>query len=72
MVHRSPILPEDNERLLVRITFEYQKLLDPNDTQNPKIKLYVPYKYDIRNHLGIFTVPLNKELFGFRNAEKTN
>ena len=35
MVHRSPVMKQNTSRLLVRVTFEYQKLLDPNDTKNP-------------------------------------
>lgn len=66
MVHRSPVAKERTERLLIRITFEYVKLLDPNDTQNPKIQFKVPYKYDIRNRLGEYTIPLNLEEYGFK------
>lgn len=65
MVHRSPVAQKDTKRLLVRITFEYQKLLDPNDTQNPKIPLKIPYKYDIRNRLGEYQIPLNLKEYGF-------
>lgn len=72
MVHRSPVLSENTERLLVRITFEYQKLLDPNDTQNPKMKFNIPYKYDIRNRLCEFKVPLNTEMYGFVDKLKSN
>lgn len=67
MVHRSPIVTEKTTRLIVRITFEYQKLLDPNDTQNPSLEFNVPYKFDIRNRLSEFKVPLNKEMYGFKN-----
>lgn len=66
MVHRSPVATNDTHRLLVRLTFEYQKLLDPNDTQNPKIQFTIPYKYDIRNRLGEYKIPLNLESYGFR------
>ncbi len=51
MVHRSPVVNTDTSRLLVRITVEYQKLLDPNDTINPELLFTVPYKYDIRNRM---------------------
>lgn len=67
MIHRSPILKEDTSRLLVRITFEYQKLLDPNDTLNPSMKYKVPYKYDIRNRLGEYKFPVNLEMYGYTN-----
>jgi len=67
MIHRSPVVNEDTSRLLVRITMEYQKLLDPNDTINPAIAFKIPYKYDIRNRLCEYTIPLNKEMFGFAN-----
>lgn len=66
MVHRSPEAIEDTKRLLVRITFEYQKLLDPNDTINPQLPFKTPYKYDIRNRLGEYKVPLNTEMYGFK------
>jgi hypothetical protein len=65
MVHRSPVIPENRERLLVRLTCEYQKLLDPNDTPNPGMRIPLPYKYDIRNSLGEYTVPLNVKSYGF-------
>ena len=65
MVHRTPIVTEPIDRLLIRITFEYQKLLDPNDTMNPAMKFKVPYKYDIRNRLGEYSLPLCNEMFGF-------
>ena len=67
MVHRSPVCYENQKRLLVRITFEYQKLLDPNDTINPALKFEIPYKYDIRNRLGEYTVPLDKNMYGWKN-----
>ena len=66
MVHRSPILSKNTTRLLVRLTFEYQKLLDPNDTQNPKLTFKIPYKYDIRNRLGTFPVELIPEMYGYK------
>jgi hypothetical protein len=65
MVHRSPVAKKDTNRLLVRITFEYNKLLDPNDTQNPKIPCKVPYKYDVRNRLGTWPFPLNLQEYGY-------
>jgi hypothetical protein len=67
MVHRSPLMLSNTPRLLVRLTFEYQKLLDPNDTQNPSLKFDIPYKYDIRNRLCKYNIPLNKEMYGFVN-----
>lgn len=70
MVHRSPIVNANTSRLLVRITMEYQKLLDPNDTPNPGLLFEVPYKYDIRNRLCEYKVPLNKEMFGFANKKR--
>lgn len=65
MVHRSPVVNTNTSRLLVRITMEYQKLLDPNDTVNPGLLFEVPYKYDIRNRLCEYKIPLNKEMYGF-------
>lgn len=67
MVHRSPVATINTKRLLVRITFEYQKLLDPNDTINPKLFFDVPYKYDIRNRLGNYDVPLDVRMYGFQH-----
>lgn len=67
MVHRTPVAKQSTDRLLVRITFEYQKLLDPNDTISPEpsLQFNVPYKYDIRNRLGEYTIDLNHHMFGF-------
>ena len=65
MVHRSPVMVENTRRLLVRVTFEYEKLLDPNDTVNPVMTFDVPYKYDIRNMLGEYKIPVNTEMFGY-------
>ena len=67
MVHRSPVISSDSSRLLVRLTCEYQKLLDPNDTMNPGLEFNPPYKYDIRNSLGEFNIPLNLAMYGFAN-----
>jgi hypothetical protein len=47
MVHRSPVVNTDTSRLLVRITMEYQKLLDPNDTVNPELLFTIPYKENL-------------------------
>jgi hypothetical protein len=66
MVHRSPIPNVDISRLLVRITMEYTKLLDPNDTQNGGLMFKTPYKYDIRNRLCEFKIPLNLETYGYK------
>ena len=68
MVHRSPVTNDDTSRLIVRITMEYQKLLDPNDTVNPSLPHHAPYKYDIRNRLCEYTIPLNKEMYGYANT----
>lgn len=65
MIHRSPVLSKTTYRLLVRLTVEYQKLLDPNDTQNPDLPIDIPYKYDIRNSLGTFTEDVNIRAYGF-------
>lgn len=65
MVHRSPIVQTETERLLIRITFEYDKLLDPNDTVNPNIKFKIPYKFDVRNRLGTFNYPFDIKHYGF-------
>lgn len=66
MVHRSPIINENVSRLLVRVTFECQKLLDPNDTVNPALEFDVPHKYDIRNRLGEYKYPVPEEMYGYR------
>lgn len=66
MVHRSPLIDKKTERLIVRLTCEYQKLLDPNDTVNPNLMYEIPYKYDVRNRLGTFQWPLTMEHYGFR------
>lgn len=66
MVHRGPVAKEHTDRLFIRITFKYVKLLDPNGTQNPKIQFNVPYKYDIRNRLEEYTIPLNLKEYGFK------
>lgn len=70
MVHRTPVAKEPSNRLLVRITFEYQKLLDPNDTLSPEpsLQFKIPYKYDIRNRLGDYTIDLNHHMFGFHKV----
>lgn len=65
MVHRSPVVTKRTERLIIRLTCEYQKLLDPNDTINPNLQYDVPYKYDVRNRLGTFKWPLTIEHYGF-------
>ena len=65
MVHRSPVMKENTKRLLVRLTFEYQKLLDPNDTVNTKLEFKVPYKYDIRNRLGVYEGSHDMRQYGF-------
>ena len=65
MVHRSPVIKTTTERLLIRITFEYQKLLDPNDTVNPNMLFDVPYKFDVRNRLGSFDFPVDIRHYGF-------
>jgi len=65
MVHRSPILPCDTERTVLRLTFETVKLLDPNDTVNPHLSFKVPYKYDVRNRLGTYPYALPKEQYGY-------
>jgi hypothetical protein len=67
MVHRSPVTNYDTSRLIVRITMEYQKLLDPNDTVNPALPHCAPYKYDIRNRLCEYAIPLNKKMYGYDN-----
>jgi len=67
MVHRSPIVKEDTTRLLIRLTFEYQKLLDPNDTVNSKLEFAVPYKYDVRNRLGTYEGGFDLRMYGFLN-----
>lgn len=68
MVHRSPLIENvENERLLVRLTCEYQKLLDPNDAINPFLVFNAPFKYDIRNSFGTLNWPLNLELYGYQN-----
>lgn len=77
MVYRSPppILPNpkasttDSGELFIKITFEYHKLLDPNDTINPNLKFPIPYKYDIRNRLGEYPVPLQPEMYGFSKVD---
>ncbi len=68
MVHRSPKVTEETDRLLIRITFEYDKLLDPNDTVNPNLKFNVPYKYDVRNRLGQFDFPYNINHYGWNRG----
>jgi hypothetical protein len=65
MVHRSPVIPKKTNRLLIRMTFETIKLLDPNDTVNPQLIFDVPYKYDIRNRLGTYEENLNMRHYGF-------
>lgn len=70
MVHRSPIMPEDTKKLLVRLTFEYRKLLDPNDTVNPWLKFKVPPRFDIRNRLGIYEGSYDQRMYGFKNKKR--
>jgi len=65
MVHRSPIIRERTNRLLIRLTCEYQKLLDPNDTINPGLIFNAPYKYDIRNSLGECPTNCDAKMYGF-------
>lgn len=65
MVHRSPEVTRDCERLIVRITFEYSKLLDPNDTANPHFPFKVPYKYDVRNRLAEYPYVIPSETYGY-------
>lgn len=65
MIHRSPRVHENMSRLIIRLTFEYQKLLDPNDTHNTALHFKVPYKYDIRNRLGEYKVELDKRQYGY-------
>jgi hypothetical protein len=67
MVHRSPVVKTTTERLLIRITFEYQKLLDPNDTVNPNLVFKKPLKIDIRNLLSEFEYPPDLRHYGFEN-----
>jgi hypothetical protein len=67
MVHRSPVVKTTTERLLIRITFEYQKLLDPNDTVNPNLVFKKPLKMDVRNRLGKPEYPPDLRHYGFEN-----
>jgi hypothetical protein len=65
MVHRSPLITSQTDRTLVRMTCEYVKLLDPNDTQNPHLPFNIPVKYDVRNRFGTFQFDPNYEHYGF-------
>lgn len=65
MVHRSPVIIEDCTRLIIRITCEYEKLLDPNDTNNPFLPFEKPFKFDVRNRLTTYDYPVNYNQYGF-------
>ena len=64
MIHRSPKFNTHGRRTVVRLTFEYQKLLDPNNTINPNIKFNTHYKYDIRNMLCTYSGEIPWDMYG--------
>ena len=65
MVHRTPPIVEDVERIFVRITFAYQELMNPHNTNNP---LFEEQKYaerhDIRKFLTLYPAEIPWEMYG--------
>ena len=72
MVHRTPPIKEDVDRIFVRITFAYTELMNPHNTQNPLFKKQkYPERHDIRKFLTLYPAEVPWEMYGFSFGPKS-
>lgn len=65
MVHRTPPIVEDVDRIFVRITFAYSELMNPHNTNNPLFKEQkYTERHDIRKFLTLYPAEVPWEMYG--------
>jgi hypothetical protein len=72
MVHRTPPIVADVERIFVRVTIAYSELMNPHNTENPLFPATSYAKrYDIRKFLTLYPAEIPWEMYGLAFGPKT-
>ncbi len=72
MVHRTPIITKDTDRLFVRVTFAYSELMNPHNTKSPLFPEHQKYdeRHDIRKFLTLYPDDVPWGMYGLRYGPK--
>lgn len=64
MVHRSPVIPMDCSRILLRMSFMHIQLDDERDTKNPNLPVVTTRRPDVRDRLTVYPGGIPYGMYG--------
>ncbi len=72
MVHRTPTITKDTDRLFVRITYTYSELMNPHNTKSPLFPEHQNYdkRHDIRKFLTTYPDDVPWGMYGLSYGPK--
>ena len=72
MVHRTPTITKDTDRLFVRITYAYSELMNPHNTKSPLFPEHQDYdkRHDIRKFLTTYPDDVPWGMYGLSYGPK--